>query len=76
MVALYYTVTTISTVGYGDISGTNTVERVICIFLMITGVFFFSYSSGTLTNIISNREAQNQKLHEKTLVLNQIYQQY
>jgi hypothetical protein len=74
--ALYYTVTTISTVGYGDITGTTTIERIICIFLMISGVFFFSYSSGTLSNIISNREAQNQKLTEKTLILNKIYQQY
>jgi hypothetical protein len=76
VVAFYYTVTTISTVGYGDISGTNSIERCISIILMISGVFFFSYSSGTLTNIISNREAHNQKLQEKTLVLNRIYQQY
>jgi hypothetical protein len=47
--AFYFTVTTITTVGYGDISGTNTTERVICIFLMIIGVLFFSFSSGSLT---------------------------
>ena len=56
IVSLYYTVTTISTVGYGDISGNNNTERIICIFLMITGVFFFSFSSGSLTNIIQNYE--------------------
>ena len=59
--AVYYTVTTISTVGYGDISGNNDVERIICIILMITGVFFFSISSGSFTNIISNYEQLNAK---------------
>ncbi|MFN9903918.1 MAG: ion channel [bacterium] len=30
---MYYTITTITTVGYGDISGTNSIERPICAFL-------------------------------------------
>ena len=63
--AFYFTVTTITTVGYGDISGTNTTERVICILLMIIGVLFFSFSSGSLTQIISNYEKVNLKLLEK-----------
>ena len=59
--SVYYTVTTISTVGYGDISGNNSLERMICILMMITGVFFFSFASGTFTNIISNYEQMNAK---------------
>ena len=35
--AYYFTVTTIVTVGYGDITANNTGERIICIFLMIIG---------------------------------------
>ena len=54
--ALYFTITTITTVGYGDISGTNSLERIICIFLMILGNLFFSFSSGTFAQIISNYE--------------------
>lgn len=75
-IALYYTVTTITTVGYGDITGTNTFERIICIIIMIVGVFFFSYTSGTLTNMISNQEAHNKTLNDKIIVLNKIYEQY
>lgn len=59
LTSFYYTVTTISTVGYGDISGNNTLERLICIMLMIMGVFFFSFSSGSLTSIISNYDQYN-----------------
>lgn len=59
LTSLYFTVTTITTVGYGDISGTNSLERLICCFLMIMGVLFFSVSSGTLTSIITNYEEVN-----------------
>ena len=51
--AFYYTVTTITTVGYGDIRGTNIIERIICCLLMVLGVVFFSIASGTFTNIIT-----------------------
>ena len=44
--------TTISTVGYGDISGTNDYERGTCCVLMVLGVTFFSIASGTFTNLI------------------------
>ena len=59
--AIYFTVTTITTVGYGDIGGSNQIERGICMFLMIMGVIFFSVSSGTLTNIISSYEEVSNK---------------
>jgi Ion channel len=35
-----------ATVGYGDISGTNTLERIICIIIMVIGVVTFSIVSG------------------------------
>jgi len=59
--AIYFTVTTITTVGYGDISGTNATERIICVFLMIMGVIFFSFSTGSLTSMISNYDSANLK---------------
>lgn len=52
--AFYFSVTTITTVGYGDISGTNTSERIICVFLMIMGVLFFSINSGNITSIMTS----------------------
>ena len=54
--AIYFTVTTITTVGYGDISGTNFMEKIMCIFLMLSGTFFFAFASGTLTSIIANSD--------------------
>ena len=65
-----------TTVGYGDISGTNTFEKLICILLMILGVIFFSISSGTLTAIITNYEAVNEKQREKMVILNKLFNSY
>ena len=46
LIGLYYTFTTISTVGYGDISGGNFVERLICILYLFVGVSTYSIISG------------------------------
>lgn len=52
--SLYYVVTTMSTVGYGDISGSTTLERIYCIVLMLTGVVSFNLISGTLGAMITS----------------------
>ena len=52
--SLYYTVTTMTTVGYGDINGANTVERAVSIMIMLIGVIAFSFATGSLSSILSN----------------------
>lgn len=74
--AFYYTITTISTVGYGDISGSTAVEKVFCIFIMLIGVLTFSFASGSLASILQNYDSSNAKYQEKLEVLNRIYGQY
>ena len=71
--AFYFSVTTITTVGYGDISGNNTSERIICILLMIMGVIFFSINSGNITSIISSQEAIDHEVQRRKCVLSRIY---
>ena len=53
-VSFYWVVSTITTVGYGDISGTNNLERIFCSFLMLVGVISFSFANGSLASIIQN----------------------
>ena len=50
--SFYYTITTITTVGYGDHSGFNTLERIMQVITMIIGVFAFSYATGALSSLI------------------------
>lgn len=44
----YWSFTTLTTVGYGDISATNTDEKIYCIFGMIAGTAVFATVTGTL----------------------------
>ena len=74
--SFYFTITTMTTVGYGDISGTNTSERIVCCILMIMGVLFFTYVSGTITNIITNEEEENKIYQEKKMNLNKLYKKH
>ena len=51
-IGIYFTVTTIATVGYGDITGKNSIERLICMLMMVVGVILFSVIGSSITQII------------------------
>jgi len=72
----YYTVTTITTVGYGDISAVNTTERIIACFLMIAGVLAFSFASGSLSSIMNSYDSSQAIMKQKLAVLNEINSKY
>lgn len=61
LISLYYVITTMTTVGYGDISPSkiNAIEMLFGILLMIGGVVAFSFASATLTSILSTYDNQN-----------------
>ena len=50
----YFTITTVATVGYGDIYPVNTLERGFTIVLMLIGVSAFTFVSGALSSILSS----------------------
>ena len=76
MVAFYWATTTITTVGYGDISGTNNTERVFCAIIMLFGVIAFSFANGSMTSIIQNVDSNNAKYEQQVSMLNDIYKDY
>ena len=51
--ALYWSLTTMTTVGYGDISAYTTLEKISAVIAMLIGGFAFGLIVGSLTNIIS-----------------------
>ena len=55
---LYYALTTLSTVGYGDYFPISDVEMIITSLVMLGGVAFFSYIMGNFLEIISNYDAK------------------
>ena len=74
--SFYWTITTITTVGYGDISGTNDLEMVFCSIVMIIGVMGFAFASSSLTSIITNYDQTNAEYQEKLGTLEKIYKEY
>jgi len=54
LTSMYYTITTMTTVGYGDINGGSALERAVSIVIMLVGVIAFSFATGSLTSILSN----------------------
>ena len=74
--SLYWTLQTITTVGYGDIGTVVTGERVFCSIAMIIGVISFTFANGSLASILSNYDVQNAVLQEKISILNQIYKEF
>lgn len=76
MTSFYFSVTTIVTVGYGDITPCNTAEQIYTTCLMIAGVISFSFATGALSSIISNYDSYEAKLKEKIGTLNEIKNDY
>jgi hypothetical protein len=72
LTSFYFTVTTITTVGYGDMSANTFLERIVCIVIMIIGVIAFSLASGALTNYISQQESKSAAYEEKMGVLEKL----
>ena len=58
-ISFYWPITTITTVGYGDISGVNNLEKIFCSIVMIVGVISFSFANGALASIIQNFDQTN-----------------
>ncbi len=76
MTAIYFSVTTVLTVGYGDISANNAMEKFFCIILMVIGVLLFSFATGSLTSMISQRDQHQAFLNDRIAILNQIQLEY
>ena len=75
-VSFYWTIQTITTVGYGDISMNNISEKCFATFLMIIGVFAFSFANGSLASIIQNYDHANAAYQDKLTMLNKIQKDY
>ena len=74
--AFYFTITTITTVGYGDIHAYSTIECVVSIIFKITGVLGFSYVTGVISSIIENVDSAEARVEEKMQTLSKIQREH
>lgn len=63
--SFYWTITTITTVGYGDIHGVLPGEKLFNSLVMIIGVILFTFANGSLTSILQNYDEKNKVLSAK-----------
>lgn len=63
--ALYFIVATITTVGYGDISATTSIEQTFCIVLMIIGVISYSTAISSFMSIMNAMDKKEAVLRAK-----------
>jgi len=74
--SFYFSITTVVTVGYGDITAISVGEKIVAVVLMITGVIAFSFATGALSSIIASYDSTEAKLKEKMGTLNEIQAEY
>lgn len=72
MASLYFIITTITTVGYGDITSKSTAEQGFCIVLMLIGVISYSIAIGSFTSILSASDKKEERLRQKLQLLSHV----
>ena len=69
--SFYWAFTTLTTVGYGDISANTSLERIIAVLWMMFGVCFFSFTIGSLTSMITNIDTKETVLTNKLAIIDE-----
>ena len=54
IICCYFTLTTLATVGYGDLFPITSFEKIIGVIIMILGIAFFSYIMGNFNDVLIN----------------------
>lgn len=70
LAALYWAVTTIATVGYGDIAPRNHYERLFVLFALILGVTAFSYVVGSMSGLVQQMDFKAIEFHTRMAKVN------
>jgi CRP-like cAMP-binding protein len=75
-VAIYFSITTLATVGYGDITACNTTEKVVCSVMMLVGIFVYSVTIGCLTTLLANLDKRKVILDKRIELLAELSKKY
>jgi len=65
MVAFYWTITTLTTIGYGDITPRSEIQLVYATFVMLLGAAIYGVIIGNIANIIASIDIAKSQFREK-----------
>ena len=63
--SMYWALTTMSTIGYGDIKSITNVERIVSIVIMLVGSVIFGVVVGGMTQLIAQLDAVTNRAQER-----------
>ncbi|OMJ66851.1 hypothetical protein SteCoe_36166 [Stentor coeruleus] len=72
LASTYWTLTTLTTIGYGDITPYTSIEKAIAMIWMVLGVYILSYSVGQFTFFYSWISENDRKTNELLLLVEDI----
>jgi Ion transport protein len=76
LTCIYWVFTTITTVGFGDITPQSLTEKVFAMIVMAVGVSFYSLTVGNITKIISTMDHKKRLLDSKLNTLEILSKEY
>jgi len=76
VVSFYWTLTTVTTVGYGDVNAGTTPERAYNLVIMSFGVLMYSFAIGSLSSIVSTLDAKTAEMNQKLQILSSMKKEF
>ena len=70
--SIYFLITTVTTVGYGDIIGNSFNEIIFQIILLLIGIIAYSWLISSLSNYVQENNKQKEIFNQKLSILNEI----
>ena len=70
--SIYFLITTVTSVGYGDITGNSINEFIFQIILLIIGIIAYSWLISAISNYVKEKNEQNDLFNQKIAILDEI----
>ena len=71
-IAIYYIITTVTTVGYGDLSCVTPIEKIFGLFMEIVGIIAYSFALSSISNYVKEKSDKSEEFFQKCKILEDI----